>query len=208
VTLPKVEILSDGTYKSINLDGNGVFVSEDLKNSVTSVRLRITPPEKGKVIYDDAEYDAAAGFEVERKNLQTGANSFTIIGKAEAWEPGQVPDDKKKQYTVTIMRKESDNAQLSSLQLDTPSAHTNGFAFNKTSTSPQSLKVDNSVTSILLTPSITDGQTITTTINGVPHTTTPQSLTAGDIVTFTILVTAEDGVAKKNIHNNCGEKEE
>ncbi|AKL96033.1 cell wall/surface repeat protein [Clostridium aceticum] len=180
--------LSEGTLSPVFASGTTDYTAS-VANAVTSITVTPTVVDATAMVTVNgaAVVSGAASGAI---NLDVGANTITVVITAQ--------DASMKTYTLVVTREAaalSDNANLSGLSL---SSGTLNPVF-VSETTDYTASVANAVTSITVTPTVTD-PSATVTVNGTPVVSGGASGAIGlnlGANTITVVVTAEDGTTIK-----------
>jgi hypothetical protein len=179
-------VLSSGTLTP-NFDANTTSYTAQVASNVSTISVTMTTANSSSTITVNGQA-VSSGVGSQPIGLSVGANTITIVVTAK--------DDKTtKTYTVVITRSAAPivtyNADLAGIILSTGSSLSPSFTASTTSYTAQ---VDNSVTSLTITPTVADS-TSTITVNGqaVSSGAASKSITLSEgSNTITIVVTAKD----------------
>lgn len=177
---------SSGTL-SPSFDSNTTSYTMSVDNSISSITLTPVANDPNATVTVNGS-PVTLGNSSNPINLVVGDNTISTVVTG---QDGVT----KKTYTVTVTRQPATDATLASLGINngtlTPS-------FDSGTTS-YTVSVDNSISSITLTPSVNDANA-SVTVNGLPvlsgNASNPVNLLVGNN-TITVVVTAQDGTTKK-----------
>ncbi|MFN4127706.1 beta strand repeat-containing protein, partial [Pannonibacter indicus] len=175
-------VLSQGTLTPGFASGTTSYTAS-VGNAVTSLTVTPTVTDANAIVTVNGN-SVASGNASSAINLNVGSNIITVVVTA---EDGTTTET----YTVDVTRAPSTDATLSNLVLSQGTL-TPGFASGTTS---YTASVGNAVTSLTVTPTVTDANA-TVTVNGnivaSGNASTNIPLSVGDN-TITVIVTAQNG---------------